>query len=211
MEKKSALSKGQKTKALLLEKAIGVFAQKSYHSATVDDVAKSAGLAKGTLYQYYRSKKDLLLACLDAWQHNMDLKPHEDIQDGDFESAENFQKALNKSFESFFEHYNSNTRLQKVLSTTRERGVDIEMGVQQSYYRLIKSYEKILQKASDALLIGNDLTVTQQANCLVALLYRLAYQYFMVEGRIPSASLTRPLTLFASQALGVMSSKSQNC
>ena len=48
----------------ILEAARKVFAKKGFHDATVDDVANAAGLAKGTVYLYYRSKQDVYLAAL---------------------------------------------------------------------------------------------------------------------------------------------------
>jgi AcrR family transcriptional regulator len=50
--------------AEILEAARKVFAKKGFHDATVDDVASAAGLAKGTVYLYYRSKQDVYLAAL---------------------------------------------------------------------------------------------------------------------------------------------------
>lgn len=48
----------------ILEAARKVFAKKGFHDATVDDVANAAGLAKGTVYLYYRSKQEVYLAAL---------------------------------------------------------------------------------------------------------------------------------------------------
>ena len=39
-----------------------IFFSKGYENATMDDVAKAAELAKGTLYLYFKSKEELLLA-----------------------------------------------------------------------------------------------------------------------------------------------------
>jgi TetR/AcrR family fatty acid metabolism transcriptional regulator len=50
--------------AELLEAARRVFAEKGFHEATVDEVAEDAGVAKGTVYLYYRSKRDLYWAAL---------------------------------------------------------------------------------------------------------------------------------------------------
>ncbi len=45
--------------AEILEAARKVFAEKGYNSASVEDIAHAAGLAKGTLYLYYPSKHDI--------------------------------------------------------------------------------------------------------------------------------------------------------
>jgi AcrR family transcriptional regulator len=48
----------------ILEAARKVFADKGFNDATVDDVANAAGVAKGTVYLYYRSKRDIYFAAL---------------------------------------------------------------------------------------------------------------------------------------------------
>jgi TetR/AcrR family fatty acid metabolism transcriptional regulator len=48
----------------ILEAARKVFAQKGFHEAKVDDIAEAAGVAKGTVYLYYASKRDVYFAAL---------------------------------------------------------------------------------------------------------------------------------------------------
>ena len=43
----------------ILEAARKVFARKGYAHAAVEDIARAAGIAKGTLYLYYTSKHDI--------------------------------------------------------------------------------------------------------------------------------------------------------
>jgi AcrR family transcriptional regulator len=48
----------------ILEAARSVFATKGFNDATVDDIANAAGVAKGTVYLYYRSKRDIYFSAL---------------------------------------------------------------------------------------------------------------------------------------------------
>jgi AcrR family transcriptional regulator len=48
----------------ILEAARSVFARKGFNAATVDDVAGEAGVAKGTVYLYYESKREIYFAAL---------------------------------------------------------------------------------------------------------------------------------------------------
>jgi AcrR family transcriptional regulator len=48
----------------ILQAAYHVFADRGYEQATMDEVAKAAGVAKGTLYLYYPSKQDIYTAAL---------------------------------------------------------------------------------------------------------------------------------------------------
>jgi AcrR family transcriptional regulator len=46
--------------------ALDVFSQKGFAGARLDDVASAAGVAKGTIYLYFKSKQDLLEAIVRA-------------------------------------------------------------------------------------------------------------------------------------------------
>jgi AcrR family transcriptional regulator len=50
--------------AEILRAARRVFAQKGYERAAIEDIAHAAGVAKGTVYLYYRSKQDVYWAAL---------------------------------------------------------------------------------------------------------------------------------------------------
>lgn len=47
-------------KEKILKAAETIFAQKGYHEATISDIAKSAGVSEGTIYEYFNTKEALL-------------------------------------------------------------------------------------------------------------------------------------------------------
>jgi TetR/AcrR family transcriptional regulator, fatty acid metabolism regulator protein len=49
----------------ILDAATRVFAEKGFHSATIRDVAKAAGIADGTIYNYFENKTGLMLGILN--------------------------------------------------------------------------------------------------------------------------------------------------
>ena len=49
----------------ILEAAIRVFGKKGYHRATTKDIARAAGVAEGTIYLYFKSKSELLIALFE--------------------------------------------------------------------------------------------------------------------------------------------------
>ncbi|HEX2907202.1 MAG TPA: TetR/AcrR family transcriptional regulator [Phototrophicaceae bacterium] len=51
-------------KQQILEAAAQVFAEKGYHRATTKDIAEAADVAEGTIYNYFASKDDLIIAIL---------------------------------------------------------------------------------------------------------------------------------------------------
>jgi len=52
-------------KEKLIEAATLCFAEKGYHSTTVDDIAAHAGMTKGGVYWYFRSKREIFMAILE--------------------------------------------------------------------------------------------------------------------------------------------------
>jgi AcrR family transcriptional regulator len=54
----------EQRKEEIINAAQKVFFEKGLQSATVDEIAESAELSKGTIYLYYKSKEDLYLAVL---------------------------------------------------------------------------------------------------------------------------------------------------
>ena len=48
--------------AQILDAAARIFAAKGFERATIADVARSAGLAEGTIYNYFKNKNDLLVS-----------------------------------------------------------------------------------------------------------------------------------------------------
>ncbi len=58
-ETKAALEDTRRTQ--ILEAAAGVFARKGFDRATVMEIAQAAHLSEGSLYNYFRSKEELLI------------------------------------------------------------------------------------------------------------------------------------------------------
>lgn len=62
-------SKKELKKQLIFDAALKVFAVKGYHYATVDDIAKEAQIAKGSIHAYFENKLDVLFTLiLLFWQ-----------------------------------------------------------------------------------------------------------------------------------------------
>ena len=55
----------EERKDQIMNAAEEVFSHKGFSDARMDDIAEETGLSKGTLYLYYKSKDDLIIAILD--------------------------------------------------------------------------------------------------------------------------------------------------
>lgn len=65
--------------AEILEAARRVFAEKGFDQACVDDIAHAAGVAKGTVYLYYPSKRDLYFETLKSGLEAMCVDLERDV------------------------------------------------------------------------------------------------------------------------------------
>jgi AcrR family transcriptional regulator len=53
------------TRRLLLDAATAEFAQEGYDGANINQISQAAGFAKGTIYNYFPSKRALMLSLMD--------------------------------------------------------------------------------------------------------------------------------------------------
>lgn len=58
-------TKEQITREKIINCALKVFAKEGFFKATVDDIAQAAGLAKGTLYLYFKDKASLYISVIE--------------------------------------------------------------------------------------------------------------------------------------------------
>jgi AcrR family transcriptional regulator len=60
----------------ILDAATRVFAEKGVHRATIKDIARAAGIADGTIYNYFASKDALLIGILDRVNQSQQRTEH---------------------------------------------------------------------------------------------------------------------------------------
>jgi AcrR family transcriptional regulator len=76
-------------RACILNAARCVFARQGYADTVVDDIAGQAGIAKGTLYLYFKSKEEIFLGALLE-----DARRMEDLTRERMEAAESWEDKL---------------------------------------------------------------------------------------------------------------------
>lgn len=57
----------QERRGEILSAAAGVFAEKGYRAASINDVVEQAGVARGTFYHYFESKQDVFLEVIESY------------------------------------------------------------------------------------------------------------------------------------------------
>ena len=61
-----------KRRGQIISAARQVFSRKGYDAATVEEIAGTAGVSKGLIYNYFRSKEDILLATAEALMNRLE-------------------------------------------------------------------------------------------------------------------------------------------
>jgi AcrR family transcriptional regulator len=68
------LAKRERTRSNLLEAAYRVFAQKEMDAVTIDDIIAAAGVARGTFYNYFQTREEVLRAVAASLSDVMNQK-----------------------------------------------------------------------------------------------------------------------------------------
>ena len=51
----------------ILKTALRLFSQKGYYAASIDDITREAGISKGLIYTYFKSKEEIFLELAQRW------------------------------------------------------------------------------------------------------------------------------------------------
>ncbi|RLE80685.1 MAG: hypothetical protein DRJ52_05835 [Thermoprotei archaeon] len=80
------------TREKILRAALELFSRKPYSKVTVDEIARKAGVAKGTIFHYFKSKADLGEKVLDFFLEIFVARPLNKI----LSSSEPFEKKIER-------------------------------------------------------------------------------------------------------------------
>jgi len=82
----------------ILQAAIEVFSDKGFSAAATSEIAQKAGVAEGTIFRYYKTKKDLLLSIVGPTMSRMIapfvLRNFNGVLDSPFDSYDEFLRAF---------------------------------------------------------------------------------------------------------------------
>ncbi len=65
------MSASQDKKQQIIETALRLFASKGFHETSIQDIAEGVGIAKGSVYNHFKSKEDLLVSALKHMVYRM--------------------------------------------------------------------------------------------------------------------------------------------
>lgn len=102
--------KRRKRRYTILKAATLVFSRDGYHKARMDDIATTAGIGKGTIYQYFSSKQELFQEMV---KQGIDL--YLDKLKNDVKIGENCYDAFKHIIDFSFDFMQKNVDISKVI------------------------------------------------------------------------------------------------
>jgi AcrR family transcriptional regulator len=118
-------------RAQILTAALACFAQSGYERATIDEVARDAGLSKGSVYRFFGSKDALLFALFDEFERLVFVELDGEDADRVLPKLERTgamvadllggQRDLMQTWIEFFGHRGSRERMSGLYQRMRQR------------------------------------------------------------------------------------------
>ena len=154
----------EEAKGRILEAANKVFAEKGYHEATMDDIAKRLGVSKGAIYLYFASKEDLFEAiCKTAPQ------AFKEILYSSFSVDTNPVQSATQFFDKMLKLSESNPGLSFEILSEASRNPALKRVLKQNHEEYEKALAGFLEEGRKRRMVGNNLNIRPLANALIAL------------------------------------------
>ncbi len=80
-------------KSQIMMAAITLFAQKGFEKTTINDISKEAGIGKGTVYEYFQNKEEMINESFHFFLSHMELG-HEAILEQDTMASDKMKRIL---------------------------------------------------------------------------------------------------------------------
>lgn len=183
----------------LVEAARAVFLRKGYHATTVRDIGRQAGFTQGTIYNYVRSKSDILYLVCDevvrAYQEAV-ARAVEGVTD----PASRLSSALRAVVEVLYEHQDAILLLYQESHALDRRSLH---GILARVSEYIETFERLL---TDAAREGRIAPVNARlaANVVTFLPTIVALRRWDLGGRISRDALLRGVGEFLLRGLGAV-------
>jgi len=158
----------------ILETALRLFAINGFHNTSIDQIAQEAGISKGLVYNYFKSKEDLLQEVFEKSFQGFD-------QFEEMASSDNPKEVLRQVLDLFFSLLQEKTETYLLVGELSLRAHDFPFALQY----VEEKYKQYLQLLS--ILFKNDgiKNATDEAYLLMATLDGICTQYLVLKEKYP--------------------------
>ena len=172
----------QQRKKQILECAKRLFSRKGYYQTQISDIQYEAGVARGTIYQYFRNKDDIFLTLLE----NLHTEMREVISS----KPENFEEDFSSGFKVF------RYRIKKAFALFANDPdycnilLRVGLGLGDNFDSILRRFDRQMVELIKSYLVSGiklgrvkpDINVVLMSNMIGGAFMRMAY-YYGVTGR----------------------------
>lgn len=189
-----ATARGQRTRQKILTAAEEVFGERGYEAASIVDITRSAGVAQGTFYLYFPSKKAVFAELVDELGATLRRTLAAAVVELDDRLA--VERAGLQAFLVFVQQHKNLYRIVR-----QAEFVDEEL--YRAYYRrLAKGYEEGLARAMKAGQVRK-LDPEAVAFALMGIFDFLGMRWVLWEGKLPPKRVLDDVFALVRQGLGL--------
>ena len=154
----------EEARSRILDAASRVFAEKGYHEATMEDVAKQLGVSKGALYLYFSSKERLFEA-----MSRTAPRAFKEILNSTFNTQANPVESATRFFDAMMKRFGSNPRLSLEILSEASRNPALRRVLRQNQEEYANGLASFLEGLRKMRLIDDNLELLPLAYSLIAL------------------------------------------
>ena len=142
------ISKEESRKNQILDAALEVVVEKGYADCRMDDIVETSGLSKGTIYWYYKSKKEVFLSLINHWVNKFGVTLNHIVEE-DLSASDQ----LHELFAFFLDIYENKPDVLKAeleFWALASRDSDFRKKTQAVYRELLELIEAIVSKGVES-------------------------------------------------------------
>lgn len=173
----------EQSRKKILDAAFELFATRGYHNTSVSQIAKTAGVAKGLIYNYFETKEDLIRGVVH------DLMAQGDDIVGEMLKIEAPQAQMKFLIEFSFRYIieqEHTTQLMTSLALQLDEFPAVKEIVKAKYTGMIPLMAQLLEKSGIP-------DFEQEANILAATMDGISMQYLVLKEAVPMEAMKQHL------------------
>ncbi len=170
-------SNGERSKQLLLEKAIELFSIHGYHETKISNIVTAANVTQPTFYLYFKSKEKLFYDLNEEFRKNL-LSIFSTKQESLSNGRITPREFIYESIEDAFNYFYNNPHLTKIGFFDAQTAGELKD-------RIVQLFIKTLKEEQDKLTIHNEIEIDTLAQSIVGSMERFTLKYILTQQQSP--------------------------
>jgi AcrR family transcriptional regulator len=184
-------SNGERSKQLLLEKAIELFSIHGYHETKISDIVKAADLTQPTFYLYFQSKDKLFNDLNEQFSSKLIQIFHEKMEQlrANHISSKNF---VHETIQNIFEYFYENPNLTKIGFYEAPTANELKDQIADIFISVLNNERGNLE-------LDEHINVETVAHSVIGTIERLTLKYILTKQSAPNELATDVLSIYFSK------------